>query len=189
MCEMRVYFIDIEKKRIVIAGSHGKKTITAMIMHVLKYPGIRYDYMGGVQTEVSDTMAGLSDEAQIAVINGIAWDQMNDFSSFEHYVRQFVIFTEKISPGGSLIYFDEDAEVKKVALTSRDNIIKIPYKIHGYFQNKIGFFAATHNRVVPVKIFGEHNMQSLSAAREVCFALGVSEDDFYEAIKSFEGTA
>ena len=72
---------------------------------------------------------------------------------------------------------------------SSGNFRKIPYKIHGYFQNKTGFFGATHNRVVPLKIFGEHNMQNLSAAKEACLAAGVSEDDFYNAIQSFEGTS
>jgi UDP-N-acetylmuramate: L-alanyl-gamma-D-glutamyl-meso-diaminopimelate ligase len=203
------------KKRIVIAGSHGKTTTTAMIMHVLRLRGIKFDYMVGSQIDGFDTMVGLSDEAEIAVfegdeyltsaldrrpkfhlympdiavLNGIAWDHMNVFPSFENYIEQFRIFTEKISDGGSLIYFDGDAEVKKVALAAGKNIKKIPYKVHGYFQNKTGFYAATHNRVIPVKIFGEHNMQNLSAAREVCLAIGVSEDDFYEAIKSFEGTS
>src|ERR1035437_8948358 len=85
------------------------------------------------------------------------WDNMNVFPTFENYVEQFRIFSEKISAGGSLIYFDGDAEVKKVVLAAPINIRKIPYKVHGYFQNKTGFYAATHNRVVPVKIFGEHN--------------------------------
>jgi UDP-N-acetylmuramate: L-alanyl-gamma-D-glutamyl-meso-diaminopimelate ligase len=204
-----------DKKRIVIAGSHGKTTTTAMIMHVLKVVGIKFDYMVGSQIDGFDTMVGLSDEAHIAVfegdeylssaldkrpkfhlympdiavLNGIAWDHMNVFPTFENYVEQFRIFSEKISAGGSLIYFDGDAEVKKVVLAAPINIRKIPYKVHGYFQNKTGFYAATHNRVVPVKIFGEHNMQNLSAAREVCLAVGVTEDDFYEAIKSFEGTS
>jgi UDP-N-acetylmuramate: L-alanyl-gamma-D-glutamyl-meso-diaminopimelate ligase len=74
-----------------------------------------------------------------------------------------------------------------MALNARDNIKKIPYKIHGYFQNKTGFYGATHNRVVPLKIFGEHNMQNLSAAKETCLAAGVTEDNFYSAIESFEG--
>jgi UDP-N-acetylmuramate: L-alanyl-gamma-D-glutamyl-meso-diaminopimelate ligase len=125
----------------------------------------------------------------IAILNGIAWDHMNVFPTFENYVEQFKIFIEKISEGGSLIYFDGDEVVKKLALNSADNIIKTPYKVHGYFQNKTGFYAATHNRVVPLMIFGEHNMQNLSAAKEACIAAGVSEDDFYEAIKSFEGTS
>jgi UDP-N-acetylmuramate: L-alanyl-gamma-D-glutamyl-meso-diaminopimelate ligase len=203
------------KKRIVIAGSHGKTTTTAMIMHVLRLLGIKFDYMVGSQIDGFETMVGLSDDARIAVfegdeyltsaldkrpkfhlympdiavLNGIAWDHMNVFPTFENYIEQFRIFTEKISDNGSLIYFDGDQEVKKVALSARENIRKIPYKVHGYFQNKTGFYAATHNRVIPVKIFGEHNMQNLSAAREVCLAVGVKEDDFYEAIKSFEGTS
>jgi UDP-N-acetylmuramate: L-alanyl-gamma-D-glutamyl-meso-diaminopimelate ligase len=203
------------KKRIVIAGSHGKTTTTAMIMHVLRVAGIKFDYMVGSQIDGFETMVGLSDEAQIAVfegdeyltsaldkrpkfhlympdiavLNGIAWDHMNVFPTFENYLEQFRIFTKKISCGGSLIYFEGDPEVKKLALETGNNIRKIPYKVHGYFQNKTGFFAATHNRVVPVKFFGEHNMQNLSAAREVCISVGISEDDFYDAIKSFEGTS
>jgi UDP-N-acetylmuramate: L-alanyl-gamma-D-glutamyl-meso-diaminopimelate ligase len=125
----------------------------------------------------------------IAVINGIAWDHMNVFPTFDNYIMQFRIFAEKISEGGTLIYFADDTEIKKIAAAIPGKIKKVPYKVHGYFQNKTGFFAATHNRVVPVKIFGEHNMQNLSAAKEVCMAIGVSENDFYDAIMSFEGTS
>jgi UDP-N-acetylmuramate: L-alanyl-gamma-D-glutamyl-meso-diaminopimelate ligase len=125
----------------------------------------------------------------IAILNGIAWDHMNVFPTFKNYIEQFRIFTEKISEGGYLIYFDGDPEVRKIALAADNKIKKIPYKVHGYFQNKTGFFAATHNRVIPVKIFGEHNMQNLSAAKEACLATGISEDDFYEAVRSFEGTS
>lgn len=204
-----------DKKRIVVAGSHGKTTTTAMIMHVFKYLGVRFDYMVGSLIDGYDTMVELSDESEIAVLegdeyltsamdkrpkfhlympdiailNGIAWDHMNVFPTFENYVEQFRIFIEKISDGGTLIYFEDDAEVKKLALASGNQIRKIPYKVHGYFQNKTGFYAATHNRVTPLQVFGEHNMQNLSAAREACFASGISEDDFYRAIRSFEGTS
>jgi UDP-N-acetylmuramate: L-alanyl-gamma-D-glutamyl-meso-diaminopimelate ligase len=203
------------KKRIVVAGSHGKTTTTAMIMHVFKFLGIKFDYMVGSQIDGFETMVGLSDEARIAVfegdeyltsaldrrpkfhlympdiaiLNGIAWDHMNVFPTFEFYTEQFRIFTDKISKNGSLIYFDGDPESKKIALASREDIRKIPFKVHGYFQNKTGFYAATINRVVPLMVFGEHNMQNLSAAREACISAGIAEDDFYEAIKSFTGTS
>ncbi|MCX6334560.1 MAG: Mur ligase family protein, partial [Bacteroidia bacterium] len=179
------------------------------------YSGIKFDYMVGSSIDGYETMVGLSDDSEfavlegdeyltspvdrrpkfhlympdIAVLNGIAWDHMNVFPTFENYVEQFRIFVEKITPGGCLVYFEGDPEVRKIALASVNSIRKIPYKIHGYFQNKTGFYAATHNRVVPVNIFGEHNMQNFSAAREVCMAAGVSEDSFYEAIQSFEGTS
>lgn len=204
-----------DKIRIVVAGSHGKTTTTAMIMHVFKHLGIKFDYMVGSLIDGYETMVSLSDDAgiavlegdeyltsaldkrpkfhlympDIAILNGIAWDHMNVFPTFENYVEQFRIFIDKISEGGSLIYFEEDETTKKIALASQRNIKKVPYRVHGYFQNKTGFYAATHNRVVPLRVFGEHNMQNISAAREACLASGVTEDDFYKAITSFEGTA
>jgi len=171
--------------------------------------------MVGSSIDGYETMVGLSDDSEIAVLegdeyltsaidrrpkfhlympdiailNGIAWDHMNVFPTFENYTDQFRIFIDKITEGGFLIYFDGDPVVKELVLASEKNLRKIPYKVHGYFQNKAGFFAATHNRVVPVKIFGEHNMQNLSAAKEACIAAGVPEDDFYEAVQSFAGTS
>lgn len=203
------------KKRIVVAGSHGKTTTTAMIMHVFSNLGMKFDYMVGSQIDGFETMVGLSDDSEIAVfegdeyltspvdrrpkfhlympdiavINGIAWDHMNVFPTFDNYIEQYRIFAEKISGNGVLIYFEGDPEVKKIAEAGELKIRKVPYKTHGYFQNKTGFYAATHNRVVPVKIFGDHNMQNLSAAKEACLAAGISENDFYESISSFEGTS
>jgi UDP-N-acetylmuramate: L-alanyl-gamma-D-glutamyl-meso-diaminopimelate ligase len=210
-----IYNQTKNKTRIVVAGSHGKTTTTAMIMHVFKTLGVRFDFMVGSQIDGYDTMVGLSDDSQIAVLegdeyltsaidrrpkfhlympdiavlNGIAWDHMNVFPTFENYVEQFRIFAGKISPGGALIYFADDMEVKKIADEASGNIRKIPYRVHGHFQNKKGFFAATHNRTLPLLVFGEHNMQNLSAAKEACLASGIREDDFYNSIQSFAGTS
>lgn len=204
-----------DKKRIVVAGSHGKTTTTAMIMHVLKFLGKKFDYMVGSQIDGFETMVGLSNDSEIAVfegdeyltsaldkrpkfhlympdiaiINGIAWDHMNVFPTFENYVDQFRIFISKIQDGGSLIYFGGDANVRKLAEEARGNFRKIPYGTHAYFQNKKGFFGATINRVVALQFFGEHNMQNMSAAKEACLAAGIGEDDFYNAITSFTGTS
>ena len=203
------------KKRIVVAGSHGKTTTTAMIMHVFRTLGISFDYMAGSQIDGFETMVGLSDDSEIAVLegdeyltspldrrpkfhlympdiailNGIAWDHKNVFPTFENYVDQFRIFISKISIGGTLIYFEGDDVVKKISEEYPGPIRKVAYRTHGYFQNKKGFFGATLSRVIPLKIFGEHNMQNLSAAKEACLAAGVKEDDFYDAIQSFEGTS
>jgi UDP-N-acetylmuramate: L-alanyl-gamma-D-glutamyl-meso-diaminopimelate ligase len=203
------------KLRIVVAGSHGKTTTTAMIMHVFKYLGKEFDYMVGSYIDGYESMVGLSDKSQIAVLegdeyltsaldrrpkfhlykpniailNGIAWDHMNVFPTFENYLDQFRIFIDCIEEGGTLIYYDGDSEVRKLALESEKKISKIPYKIHGYFQNKTGFYGATLNRVIPLKVFGEHNMQNLSAAKEACLNAGITEDDFYRAVQSFEGTS
>jgi UDP-N-acetylmuramate: L-alanyl-gamma-D-glutamyl-meso-diaminopimelate ligase len=203
------------KKRIVVAGSHGKTTTTAMIMHVFRNLNVKFDFMVGSSISGYETMVSLSDDSRvavfegdeyltspidrrpkfhlympdIAVLNGIAWDHMNVFPTFENYIEQFRIFVDKVSNGGSLVYYADDPEVKKIADTAADNIKKIPYRIHGHFQNKTGFYAATISRTIPMKIFGEHNMQNLSAAREACLAAGISEDGFYDSIQSFEGTS
>ena len=210
-----IYEQTKSKMRIVVAGSHGKTTTTAMIMHVFKTLGVKFDFMVGSQIDGYDTMVGLTDDSEVAVlegdeyltsaldkrpkfhlyrpdiaiVNGIAWDHMNVFPTFENYIEQFRIFIEKISEGGTLIYYADDPEVKKLADSADRNIKKIPYRIHGHFQNKTGFYAATHNRTLPVRIFGEHNMQNLSAAKEACLAAGIEEDDFYAAIQSFGGTS
>jgi UDP-N-acetylmuramate: L-alanyl-gamma-D-glutamyl-meso-diaminopimelate ligase len=202
------------KKRIVVAGSHGKTTTTAMIMHVLKCSGRKFDYMAGSSIEGYETMVSLSDDSEIAVlegdeyltspidrrpkfhlyhpdiaiINGIAWDHMNVFPTFEIYLEQFRIFADTITQGGTLIYFEKDVEAKKIAASVRVDIKITPYKTHGYFINRKGFFAASHNRVVEMKIFGEHNMQNMSAAREACLSAGISEDEFYTAMSTFAGT-
>jgi UDP-N-acetylmuramate: L-alanyl-gamma-D-glutamyl-meso-diaminopimelate ligase len=203
------------KKRIVVAGSHGKTTTTAMIMHVLRESGKKFDYMVGSSVDGYETMTGLSEDSEIAVfegdeyltspldrrpkfhlympdvavITGIAWDHMNVFPTFNNYIQQFMIFAGMISQGGTFIFFSEDPELKKIAENVRADIRKIPYATHGYFQNKTGFYAATHNRVVPLLIFGEHNLQNLAAAKEACVAAGISEDLFYTAIQTFSGTA
>jgi UDP-N-acetylmuramate: L-alanyl-gamma-D-glutamyl-meso-diaminopimelate ligase len=204
-----------EKKRIVIAGSHGKTTITAMVMHVLKYCGILFDYMAGSQVEGFDDMVHLSDKSEIAVfegdeyltspldprpkfhlykphiavINGIAWDHINVFPNREIYREQFAVFAGMIEKGGELIWYINDPETSAIAETLNTDVVSKPYGIHGYFINKKGFFAATENRVIPLKIFGEHNMQNLSAAKAVCLSAGVSEEQFYQAIKEFRGAA
>jgi UDP-N-acetylmuramate: L-alanyl-gamma-D-glutamyl-meso-diaminopimelate ligase len=203
------------KKRIVVAGSHGKTTTTAMIMHALKYNEVDFDYMVGSLIEGYETMVGLSDNTGVAVfegdeyltspidrrpkfhlyrpvisvITGIAWDHINVFPTFENYVDQFRIFVDTILPGGTLIYNEDDKEVKMLAAEARADILKIPYRTHGYFQNRKGFYAATHSRTIPLHIFGEHNMQNLSAAREASLSAGISEEQFYQAITSFEGTS
>jgi len=204
-----------DKRRIVVAGSHGKTTTTALIMHVFKYMNVRFDYMVGSYIDGYKTMVGLEEDSRIAVLegdeyltsaidkrpkfhlykpdiailNGIAWDHMNVFPSFANYVEQFRIFAESIEDGGILIYFEGDQEVKKIAGKLRTNIKKIPYNIHAHVENSTGFYASNGNQLIPLKIFGKHNMQNLSAAKEACLAAGIKEDDFYRAIGSFEGSS
>ncbi len=203
------------KKRIVVGGSHGKTSITSMIMHVFASCNIKFDYMVGSIIEGFETMVGLSDESEIAVfegdeyltsaldlrpkfhlykpdiaiISGIEWDHINVFPEYENYVDQFRIFCELIMPDGLLIYYDGDKEVEKIALNARKDIRLQPYTAHSYSKNSDGFMLLTSGSEIPLRIFGEHNMQNISAAKEACLSVGVSEDQFYKSIAEFGGSA
>lgn len=212
-----IYEQTKDKTRIVIGGSHGKTTITSMILHVLNFHQIDCDYMVGAQLEGFETMVKLSKEAKIAVIegdeylsspidrrpkfhlyfpdiaiiSGIAWDHINVFPTFEMYVEQFKIFTNLISKNGVLIYCENDAEVNKIGLSARSDIRKHAYSIPEY---KIENGTTTLICKAPLadcklKIFGEHNLMNLTAARLACNEVGVNDAKFYEAISSFKGAS
>lgn len=206
-----IYEQTKDKTRVVIGGSHGKTTITAMILHVLHHNKIDCDYLVGAQLEGFDTMVKLTKEAKIAVIegdeylsspidrrpkfhlyhpsiallSGIAWDHINVFPTFENYVEQFGIFIDLIEKGGTLVYCEQDENVKKLAQQTKNNIQKLPYGIPGH-EIKNG---ETYIGKTKLQIFGEHNLMNANGARIVCNRLGVSDEKFYEALSSFTGAA
>jgi UDP-N-acetylmuramate: L-alanyl-gamma-D-glutamyl-meso-diaminopimelate ligase len=204
-----------DKQRVVVGGSHGKTTVTALIMHVLRQSGELFDYMVGAQLEGFDTMVGLAEDSRVAVfegdeypasaldprpkfllyrpqlgvINGIAWDHMNVFSTEESYIEQFRAFMSVIEPGGTIVYFQQDPRVRAVVEESHADLSLIPYGHHPYLVEQGRFKLKTRLGKVPVKLIGRHNMQNIAAAREVCLQLGIEEEGFYEALTSFRGAA
>jgi UDP-N-acetylmuramate: L-alanyl-gamma-D-glutamyl-meso-diaminopimelate ligase len=200
---------------VVIGGSHGKTTITSMVLHVLRHCGMDFDYMVGAQLEGFDTMVRLThvapviilegDEylaspidrrpkfhlyhATIGLISGIAWDHINVFPVYSDYVRQFGIFAEGIPAEGCIIYCSEDGEAAKVCETDEVNARKIPYGIpvHSIRQ---GITELHHKgRSYPLQIFGTHNLLNLNGAKQTCMELGISEETFLDAITTFKGAA
>jgi UDP-N-acetylmuramate: L-alanyl-gamma-D-glutamyl-meso-diaminopimelate ligase len=203
------------KVRIVVGGSHGKTTTTAMILHVLNRQKMGVDYMVGAQIDGFENMVRLSlsskvavfegDEylsstldprpkfhlymPHIAVLTGIAWDHINVFPTFENYVEQFRIFTERIEPQGRLIYYEKDENLRKIVKGLRNDLIAFSYDTPPYKVADGVTYLITKKGDVPLKIFGEHNLQNLTAARLVCRQLGVMDDDFYSAISAFSGAS
>jgi len=204
-----------DKTRVVIGGSHGKTTITSMILHVLAYNDREVDYMVGAQLEGFETMVHLTTENEfmvlegdeylsspidrrpkfhlykpnIALLSGIAWDHINVFPTFEGYIDQFRIFTDSLTNGGIMVYNEEDAIVKEVVESSTHTIKKYPYNTPSY-EIKEGVTAIdTPDGMMPLEIFGDHNLQNLAGAKWICQHMGVDEEDFYEAIASFKGAS
>ncbi len=203
------------KTRVVIGGSHGKTTITSMILHVMHFHNIEVDYMVGAQLEGFETMVHLTEEndfmvlegdeylsspidrrpkfhlynPNIALISGIAWDHINVFPTYENYVEQFEIFIQKITNGGILVYNEADAEVKRVAEAATNPIRKLPYTTPDYTVENGKTLLATPEGAMPIEVFGAHNLNNLAGAKWICQNMGVDEADFYEAIASFKGAS
>lgn len=203
-----------DKKRIIVGGSHGKTTTTSMIMHVLKECGLEFDYMAGALLDGFDTMVHLSKDSKIAVfegdeylsspidrrpkfhhyhpdiaiITGIAWDHMNVFPTFANYVEQFAIFAEKIQPNGTLIYYRGDENIQNITARAAESVKLIPYDTFSH-RTENGITYLTLSRETPLQIFGEHNLQNISAAYLACKELGIKEESFLSAMASYRGAA
>lgn len=202
------------KIRIVVGGSHGKTTITSMIIHVLQQNGIDCDYMVGAQLDGFEVMVKLSEEAKIMVIegdeyltspidrrpkfhvyqptigivSGIAWDHINVFPTFDIYVKQFEIFANMIPADGRFIYCQDDEELPKLSekITGTN---KQPYGVHPYHIDNGISYLETEYGDIPLQIFGKHNLTNLNAARYACESVGVSTEKFYRAIATFRGAS
>ncbi|GHT12917.1 peptidoglycan synthetase [Bacteroidia bacterium] len=203
------------KTRIVVGGSHGKTTVTSMIMHALRSAGIAFDYMVGAQLAGFDTMVSLQENTKIAVfegdeyltspidprpkfhlyrphigiITGIAWDHINVFPTWDNYVEQFLTFANLIEPQGTLIYCAQDKTAASVALLAQDGISKKAYAEHPHVQIDGKCLLSTDAGNVPIPVFGSHNLQNISAALLACQEVGLSAAQFYAAMQTFAGAA
>jgi len=203
-----------DKQRIVIAGSHGKTTITAMIMHVLNYANRDFDYVVGAHLEGFNNIVKLSDapiiiiegdeyfssaldktpkflnyEHHIGLISGISWDHINAYETVDEYVKQFEIFADATPKGGTLIFCEEDDMAMVIASNQRTDVAQLHYSVHPYVVKNEITYLKTDIGLIPIKIFGEHNMLNLNGARRLLSRIGITDEIFYEAISSFEGAS
>lgn len=203
-----------DKQRIVVGGSHGKTTITAMIMHVLKYADRDFDYVVGAHLEGFNNIVKLSEapiiimegdeyfssamdrtpkflhyEHHVGLISGISWDHINAYKTVDEYVKQFEIFADQTPKGGTLIFCEEDDMAMVIASNQRTDVIQLHYPVHPYVVKNEITYLKTDIGLVPLKIFGKHNMLNLNGARRLLSRIGITDEMFYEAISSFEGAS
>lgn len=211
-----IYQESREKTRVVVGGSHGKTTTTAMIMHILKEAGKDFDWLVGARLEGFGQSVNITDAPvivlegdeypasalekrpkfhflfpNIAVLTGIAWDHINVFPTFEIYLEQFRIFLDKIEPGGVLIYNHTDPVLKKLVeeYGGAKPLRKIGYGIPAYrIENGITV-VTLGGQSGALKVFGEHNLLNLHAAYFVGKELGIAAPFFLEGMASFSGAA
>ena len=202
-----------DKVRVVIGGSHGKTTITSMLLHAINKLGLNVDYMVGAQLEGYDCMVKLTNDAKymilegdeylsspidrrpkfhlyrpnVALISGIAWDHINVFPTFENYVQQFEIFCDLIEPNGTLIFNAEDPEVRKLGEQKREGITSIAYQTPSFEPTESGTLLHFEGQSYPLLIFGPHNLQNLMGAMNLGQSIGIKNSDFLTAMSDFTG--
>jgi UDP-N-acetylmuramate: L-alanyl-gamma-D-glutamyl-meso-diaminopimelate ligase len=209
-----IYNQSKDKIRIVIGGSHGKTSITSMILHAMAELKIETDYLVGALLEGFDCMVKLSDAKymviegdeylsspldlkpkfhwyapHIALISGIAWDHINVFPTFENYVEQFKIFTEKIEHNGTLVLFACDKELAKIAEHSRSDIKEVLYNTPSHVIENGITYIIDGNHKYPLHVFGQHNLQNILGAKLVLNEIGITDEAFYKAMTTFKGAS
>ena len=202
-----------QKTRVIVGGSHGKTTTTAMIMHVLKYAKKNFDYLVGARINGFKQSVNITDAPvivcegdeypastierrpkfhflypHIAIITGIAWDHINIFPTFENYLEQFKIFIDKIESGGLLIYNQTDKVLTDlVALCNRKDIRYQPYKVPDFTIHNGRTSVTLAGVTETLNVFGNHNLLNLHAAYYACNKLGISAETFLRGISTFKG--
>ncbi len=210
-----IYQHSKDKKRVVVAGSHGKTTTTSMIMHVLRQVGIDFDYLVGAQLDGFETMVQLSDapimviegdeylsspidrrpkflhyQPNVTIITGVAWDHINVFPTYEEYCHQFELLLENMEPDANLFYYEHDKDLGEIVNRTQSTIAALPYKEFDstVMEGKTRVMTPQKTEI-ELQIFGNHNLANLAAARLACLELGVSEAQFWAASKTFAGAA
>lgn len=209
-----IYNHSIDKQRVIIAGSHGKTTITGIVVHVLNYFNRSFDYVIGARIKGVDNPVKLSDapliviegdeylcsaidptpkflryQHHIGLISGVAWDHANVFPTEEEYLKQFDKFADQTPKSGILIFCDTDPMVSVVGNKQRNDVTSVPYKAHPHAVENGQEYLTNGKERIPIKIFGNHNLQNINGAKELLKKIGISTEQFYKAIQSFEGAA
>jgi UDP-N-acetylmuramate: L-alanyl-gamma-D-glutamyl-meso-diaminopimelate ligase len=210
-----LYKQSLNKQRIVIAGSHGKTSITSMILHVLKTRNKAFDYLVGARIEGFELMASLSDapiiiiegdeylaspidrqakflcyHPHICLISGIAWDHINVYPTLESYTDSFVKLIQRIPKAGNLFFDETDSVLLGLTEHCPDHADKQGYQAHpSMIIDGQTILKGEDGKSYPIQVFGEHTLKNLNGARLLCEQIGITSTEFYEAIQHFKGAA
>ncbi len=210
-----LYEVSKHKQRIVIAGSHGKTSITSMILHVLKSLNRKFDYLVGARIEGFELMASLSDapiiiiegdeylaspidrqakfllyQPHIALISGIAWDHINVYPTFKSYTDSFDQLIKQMPKAGHLFFDQTDETLSNLVKNSPEDIDVNGYEAHqAEIKNGNTILKGVDGKRYEIEVFGQHTLKNLNGARLICEEIGVSSADFYTSISTFKGAA
>jgi UDP-N-acetylmuramate: L-alanyl-gamma-D-glutamyl-meso-diaminopimelate ligase len=192
---------SLDKQRIVITGSRGRTTLTALLIHVLNYHKRPFDYVISASVHGITETSLLSDapiiiieseeknmplyKHHIGLISNIIWTASDDFTAEEDYVKPFDLFADSTPKAGLLFYCENDPIALLVGAKPRPDVLSIGYKIHPHTSEAGNHFLTAGKDKIPVSIYGSVNFQNISGAKELLKRIGITAEQFYQAISSF----
>lgn len=210
-----IYEQSRNKQRVVIAGSYGKTTVTAMVMHVLKGVGKDFDYLVGAAVPGFDNAVRISETAPVIIIEGdeylasrldrrpkfllykphmvaltgISWDHINVFPTEAEYIAQFEYLIQAMSKAADIAYNSSDKLLNKLvkAHTNEESQYLHPYTTPTYRIRDGVYHVKIGGVSSPVALIGKHNMANMQTAWEVCRLLSVEPEAFMEQMRTFVG--
>ncbi len=200
------------KTRIVVAGNSGKSITAAMIVFVLKQLRIDTDYLLCTGYEGIESTIKLSYESRIAVFEG----DENETSTLDNrprfhlykpqiaaligidlptdnkldkneYLTVFSKFIDLMEVQGRLIYLNSDTNLIEMTQNLRRDIVPFGYNTANHYVSDGVYYIKTKKGDLALAVKGEQNMQYVEAARLACKQIGVTDDQFYNAITQFSG--
>ena len=214
--EILSFIMNRFKKRIAVAGTHGKTTTTSMLAKILYEGGLDPTFLIGGETDYIDGNARLgkgiwavaeADESDgsflelnpnISIVTNIEPDHMEYFGTNEKLIQTFEEFINKLDPDGLLVAGLDSPSI-------REMIPKISRKIITYgFSNEVdlrannfGFsgmgsrFDVYHKGKLlgeaRLSIPGEQNISNALAAIAVGLEAGISFNMLTSILSSFSG--
>ena len=199
---------SITQPFIGITGTNGKTTVTLLVEHVLNHCGKAAAALGNVGVPLTSELTEL-DESQIivaelssyqletlqtplidaGVILNITPDHLDRYGSMEEYAQAKFQIASCMKPGAPL-YIEERALKDYEHLLRDPSVLSYGYssgcplytdKTNVYLNGELAYPLPPAQRSI-----ASHDVENQMAAFALCHALGVSGDQFLEALKSFK---
>jgi UDP-N-acetylmuramate: L-alanyl-gamma-D-glutamyl-meso-diaminopimelate ligase len=206
-----IYEFARNKQRLVVVGSNGRAIIAGIIVHVLRFHGRSFDYVPSDRVaepiQLSDAPLIIIDGSEtrssavyhtpqfiryrhhIGVMAEVKWDATGPLSEHD-YIRQFDLFADATPKAGVLIYWELDKVASVICNKERPDVSYVPYRTHpSASEGGKDFLVNQRKERIPVRMSGKQNILYMSAALEALKKLGITQEQYYKAMPTFEANA
>jgi UDP-N-acetylmuramate--alanine ligase len=200
------------KKALLVAGTHGKTTTSALLAYVLKKTGFSSSYsIGGILGKQGknagwgggDYFVAEADESDGsflnygglgAIVTNVEADHLDYWGSLEELHGGFRRFLDGISLKQNLFWCCEDPFLRKLKPPGISYGLQKAAELRareiksggGYVSYRIEWAGRSFERV-RVRLMGEHNVLNSLAVFGLALSLGVEEKALRRALQSFPG--